>query len=85
MALTIAQEAYLAKLADKGLAEEAYAVKVAELTAALSTAQDAVDQKLVEDVGTKTGAEQKQAIADLRAAIAADPEVIKIRAELEAL
>lgn len=79
MPLTPQQEAYLGKLADKGLAQEAYEAKIPELEAAKDAAYLHVDKSLKDAATTKTG------IAYLRASISADPEVARIEAELAVL
>lgn len=85
MALSAEQEAYLAALADAALRQQAYDAKVAELDAARVAAEAAVAKALKTAVHSTTGAAQKQAILDLQAAIAADPVVSALTAEVEAI
>ena len=85
MALTPQQEAALARIADVALAQEAYDLKVAEMDTVRAAAQAKVDSKLLAEVRSKTGPEQKQAIRDLQSAIAADPEVTRLESEAAVL
>lgn len=85
MALTPEQEAYLAKLADAGLAQEIYTARVKELDAARIIAEAKVLPQFDLDIKTLTGDEQKQAIRALQSAIAADPEVTRLASEAKAL
>lgn len=79
MPLTAQQEAYLGKLADKGLAQEAFEAKIPELEAAKDSAYSRVPKSIRDGATTKLG------ILTLRAAVSADPEVARIEAELISL
>lgn len=79
MPLTAQQEAYLGKLADKGLAQEAFEAKIPELEAAKDAAFPRVPKAIRDGATTKLG------ISMLRAAVSADPEVARIEQELTVL
>lgn len=104
MALTTAQEAYLAKIADVGLAQEAYEAKLAELnaarqavTASLNAARiAALDSAQADVAAAKTAGERNVAMKQREVVLAvenqkiddaqaADPEVIRLTNELQAL
>ena len=85
MALTPEQEAYLAKVADRSLAEQAYAAKVAELQAARAAVNDTIFLKYKDAIEKNSGDAQKQAIKALQAEIAAEPTVAAAKAAVDAL
>lgn len=77
MAFTPQQEAYLKTIADAGLKAEAIAAKIIELDAARASVQN--------NYLIPGQAHTKQSLAVAQAAIANDPAVLPIQAQLNAL
>jgi len=73
------QEAYLVQLADKGLAQETYLLKLKELDLAREKAEQAVAPEV------KEAAVDKEGIRVLQETIAADPEVTRLTIELSSM